>query len=335
MRVCPLPLWRAASRRWFAPALCAWAVFSQAAAGAPPVVSRVPNLVTAEDTPAMAAPIRIEAPDASAVSLSIRSSNPALAPESSAILSGIGAERVLLVTPAPNESGEAVLELCAGDGTSSVTQSFTVTVTAVNDTPTMSRIPDQVIPEGAPAPVISFSIGDVETPAASLAVTCTSLDPELIASEGMRLAGAGPRRTITAKARAGKSGTARVRVSVSDGEASASQEFSMAIGNVNRAPLVNAGQDQTLFLTNATHLNGSATDEEAGNVSASWSVVSGPASVEFANANAFNTTARFAAPGLYTLRLTAFDGALSASDDVCIIVGQRMARTEGKGRKSR
>jgi hypothetical protein len=59
-----------------------------------------------------------------------------------------------------------------------------------------------------------------------------------------------------------------------------------------------------------------------GVVTAAWSVVAGPESVTFAQATAaleagsapqaFNTTASFAAPGSYTLRLTVSDSQYSA-----------------------
>ena len=46
----------------------------------------------------------------------------------------------------------------------------------------------------------------------------------------------------------------------------------------------------------------------------------GPASVIFSNPNAAVTTAAFAAPGVYVLRLTANDSALSGSNTVQITV---------------
>jgi hypothetical protein len=51
-----------------------------------------------------------------------------------------------------------------------------------------------------------------------------------------------------------------------------------------------------------------------------WSKVSGPGNVSFANAHALSTTASFSAAGAYVLRLTATDGALSANDDLTIMV---------------
>ncbi|HSV39815.1 MAG TPA: hypothetical protein VLI04_13745, partial [Nocardioidaceae bacterium] len=51
-----------------------------------------------------------------------------------------------------------------------------------------------------------------------------------------------------------------------------------------------------------------------------WSTVSGPGVVTFANSTLVDTTATFSVAGTYTLRLTANDGALSAFDDVIVTV---------------
>jgi hypothetical protein len=72
-------------------------------------------------------------------------------------------------------------------------------------------------------------------------------------------------------------------------------------------------------------LNGSATDDgfpnPPGALTYSWTAVSGPGAVTFANANAASTTATFSSAGNYTLRLTASDSALSSSADLPVIVG--------------
>src|SRR6185369_12883750 len=51
-----------------------------------------------------------------------------------------------------------------------------------------------------------------------------------------------------------------------------------------------------------------------------WSLVSGPAAVFFANPNSAITGATFTAPGTYVLRLTSSDGVLSTSDEVTVFV---------------
>src|SRR5438477_10479208 len=94
----------------------------------------------------------------------------------------------------------------------------------------------------------------------------------------------------------------------------------------NQPPVVNAGPDQTINFPDSATLNGSASDDglpnPPGALTDTWSVVTGPGTVSFADASAANTTASFSVGGVYTLRLTADDGAASSSDDVVITVNQ-------------
>ncbi|MDN3511516.1 MAG: hypothetical protein NG784_09450, partial [Candidatus Jettenia sp.] len=99
-------------------------------------------------------------------------------------------------------------------------------------------------------------------------------------------------------------------------------EYSVAQGN--QSPTVNAGADQAVTLSNNAILNGTVTDDGLPNppgvVTTTWSVVSGPGTVTFGNANAVDTTASFSDAGTYVLRLTADDSALMTSDEVTIVV---------------
>ena len=91
---------------------------------------------------------------------------------------------------------------------------------------------------------------------------------------------------------------------------------------LNAAPNVNAGPDQTVALTDLALLDGQVADDglpiPPGLLTIAWTKVDGPGAVAFANAGAPRTTASLALPGTYTLRLTANDGALVASDDLVI-----------------
>jgi hypothetical protein len=94
---------------------------------------------------------------------------------------------------------------------------------------------------------------------------------------------------------------------------------------VNTPPVVSAGADQVITLPpRGTNLDGTVTDDNLpnppGTTTTTWTKVSGPGTVGFANANAVDTTASFSAAGTYVLRLTANDGALSTSDDVTVTV---------------
>ena len=83
---------------------------------------------------------------------------------------------------------------------------------------------------------------------------------------------------------------------------------------------------QTIELPNGATLDGTVSDDgnptPPGIVTTAWSKVSGPGTVTFADASAVDTTADFSVAGVYVLRLTADDSALSSSDDVTITVNQ-------------
>ena len=97
----------------------------------------------------------------------------------------------------------------------------------------------------------------------------------------------------------------------------------------NRAPSVNAGADRTITLPANTTLAGTATDDglpsPPSQMTTTWSRLSGPGTVTFANANALTTTATFSAAGTYVLRLTASDSVLTSTDDVSVVVNATTA----------
>ncbi|MEI6809901.1 MAG: polysaccharide deacetylase family protein, partial [bacterium] len=93
----------------------------------------------------------------------------------------------------------------------------------------------------------------------------------------------------------------------------------------NLVPEVDAGPDRiTTLPSGMIRLDGIVDDDGLPglplSVSSSWILVSGPAAPVFRNATAPNTIITLPVAGVYVLRLTASDGALTASDDVTIVV---------------
>jgi hypothetical protein len=89
----------------------------------------------------------------------------------------------------------------------------------------------------------------------------------------------------------------------------------------NTAPVVNAGLDVTVKLPDGAPLHGTASDDGLpGPLATTWSVINGPGTVTFDNSYSVDTAAHFSQSGTYILRLTANDGALSASDDLTVVV---------------
>lgn len=100
----------------------------------------------------------------------------------------------------------------------------------------------------------------------------------------------------------------------------------------NQAPSVDAGADQTVLQAAPAILAGQVTDDGlpiGGNLTATWSKVSGPGTVTFGNANQATTTASFSATGVYVLRLTASDSALTMADDVTITANPPLSVNAG------
>jgi len=92
---------------------------------------------------------------------------------------------------------------------------------------------------------------------------------------------------------------------------------------VNRAPTVNAGDDQSIGDGETATLDAVVRDDgfpEPAALSATWSKVSGPGDVTFANANAVDTTATFSVAGSYTLQLSVTDGHLTSTDTVKVVI---------------
>jgi hypothetical protein len=120
-------------------------------------------------------------------------------------------------------------------------------------------------------------------------------------------------------------GTYVLLLTASDGTNTASDSVTIEVvaGDTNLPPTVLAGADQAIDMPAAASLAGIVGDDglpPGGIVTSTWSMVSGPGTVTFADPHAAATTATFSAVGIYVLQLSATDGGLSATDDVTIVV---------------
>lgn len=119
-------------------------------------------------------------------------------------------------------------------------------------------------------------------------------------------------------------GTYTLKLEASDSISTASDTVIITVNQAqqqNQAPVVNAGNDQTV--SSSVTLNGTVVDDglpQGATLSISWTKVSGSGTVTFSSPSTALTTASFSQAGTYTLRLTASDTALTTSDDVTVIV---------------
>ena len=102
----------------------------------------------------------------------------------------------------------------------------------------------------------------------------------------------------------------------------------------NQPPTANAGTDQTVTLPSSATLNGVVSDDglPSGTLTVAWSQNSGPATVTFANSASASTSASFPTAGTYVLRLTAFDGEFTASDNATFtVLNEQSSSSSGGG----
>jgi hypothetical protein len=86
------------------------------------------------------------------------------------------------------------------------------------------------------------------------------------------------------------------------------------IPSVNQYPVAYVPLLDNLYITDTATLHGYVEDDnQPGPLTTKWSLGSGPGTVTFADDSALETTARFSAPGLYVLWLTANDGVLEST----------------------
>jgi len=148
-------------------------------------------------------------------------------------------------TPAANYNGSDSFTYHASDGTlTSNLATVTITVSAVNDPPTVTVAAGGTCGTDDHSGTINLAVGDVETAATALTLSAASANPALVPNGNLVLGGSGATRTLKATSVAGRSGTATVTVTVSDGQATGSVQVTVRVGsNGNDTLTGSAGAD--------------------------------------------------------------------------------------------
>jgi RHS repeat-associated protein len=212
--------------------------------------------------------------------------------------------------------GTYLLRLTANDGQLSASDDVSITVNPANQPPVVNAGANQTIAPPASANLNGTVTDDGQPSGSSVSVAWSKLS-------GPGSVTFGNNNSAATTASFSAPGTYVLRLTADDSDLDATADVTITVA-VNQPPTVNAGADQTIALpTNTVSLNGAVTDDglPAGSVlTSTWSVVNGPGTVTFGNVSSVVTTAAFSGAGTYVLRLTTSDSALSASDDVQIVV---------------
>ncbi|MCK4966605.1 hypothetical protein KAS50_06220, partial [bacterium] len=227
-----------------------------------------------------------------------------------------------------NQNGTAAITIRATSNGKTVDDDFTVTVNAVNDVPTISDISDQSTDENTPTAAIPFTIGDVETAAASLNLAGSSSDQAVVKDVNIVFGGAGSNRTVTITPENIQYGTTTITITVSDGVNNISDTFVLTVGTfltLNSVNNVTAKERETIEFTLTSGYNGSS--------SLSYSMTSDIPSTEDATLNSstgeFSWATDLQSAGFYNITFTVTDGTLSDSKSMTITVQDYDIAIEG------
>src|SRR5205085_1591661 len=116
--------------------------------------------------------------------------------------------------------------------------SLTTLISGGSQPPTISDITNQTTAANTPTAAIPFTIGDAETPAASLTLSRGSSNPTLVPTNNIVFGGSGSNRTVTITPAADASGSATISIGVSDGQVTTSTNFLVTVNAVNDAPTI-------------------------------------------------------------------------------------------------
>jgi len=116
-----------------------------------------------------------------------------------------------------------------------------------NIAPTVEVSGGQCNSDSSATATVKLTVGDVQTPAASLGVTATSNNQTLLPNGNLTLGGIGAARTLTLTAVAKKSGTATITVTVSDDDgATTTLAITVKVGT-NRGDMVDGTTDADIL----------------------------------------------------------------------------------------
>ena len=239
----------------------------------PPAISTLSDLQVSEDDPIVVTfTVTDDLTTQANLVVTATSSNTALVPNAGLGLVLSGSTRTLTVTPVAEAGGQTTITVFAGDGTYTVQKSFLLTITALNDTPTLSVPVAVSTTEDTSVALGAFVVGDADVGSGPLEATVAVVNGTLQLSSlgsatvtsGSNGSGAFTVRGTVGQLNAAFSastfqptadffGTASVTVSVSDlgntgsgGVKTATGSVAVTVNTVNDAPSFVKGADATV-----------------------------------------------------------------------------------------
>ncbi len=197
----------------------------------PPTIDPILDQTTTEDVAIIDLPFTIDDPDGfGATTLTGTSDLDAIIPDGNIIFGGSGTNRTVTITPLVNQNGGPVaITIEVGDGLSTASTTFDVTVTPDDDPPTIGTISNQTTSEDVAIIGLPFTIGDPDG-FGTTTLTGISNDDAIIPDGNITFGGSGTNRTVSITPLLNQNGgPVEITVEVGDGTATASTTFDVMV----------------------------------------------------------------------------------------------------------
>jgi len=217
-----------------------------------PTISDIADQATGEDIALSGLGFGVGDVETPAEALTIQavSSNQTLLSDNNIALGGSGNNRSLSLTPNADQSGSTNITVTVNDGELSVSDTFTLTVAPINDAPTISAINDGTINENSSFGPITVTVDDIDTDVSTLTVMATSSNGALVPNGNINIGPgtAAENRSLTISPTAHESGVAVISVTVSDGQLTATESFTLTVNDTDSsikfvAPVAQGNED--------------------------------------------------------------------------------------------
>ncbi|MEA9355048.1 Ig-like domain-containing protein [Bacteriovorax sp. PP10] len=218
-----------------------------------PTISSITNKTTNEDTAISGIAFTIADTDSTIYCNNVTgtSSNTAVVPNGNIVVTGTAPNCTATITPTANAYGSSTITLTLNDnGTPmpamTATSVFNLTVSAVNDVPTISSITNKTTSEGAAITAVAFTINDSDsTLSCTSSVTVSSSNTALIPNANVTFAGTAPNCTLNITPAAALNGNATLTLTLTDNGTplpalTATTSFGVTVTQVNHAPTISA-----------------------------------------------------------------------------------------------
>jgi hypothetical protein len=150
------------------------------------------------------------------------------------------------ISDAPSINARSVRVTLNDGSRGEATATKIVSVTVVNDSPTIGAVVDQSLEEDGSTGALPFHIGDAETSAGALTVSATSSNAALVGPIHIVLGGTASNRTVTIQPATNQFGTTLITLRVTDGALTNSTSFLLTVTPVNDAPAISSLGDQSI-----------------------------------------------------------------------------------------